>query len=232
MAVVGKKLVLLGGGGHCKSVLDAVLRVGEYDDIVIVDPDLQVGTDIYGCQVVGDDSILPHLKQQGYECAFIAIGSISDTSLRRKLAARIKSLGFEIPVISDPSAVISRYAEIGPGTFVGKNAIINADAVIGKHCIINTGSIVEHECRIDDFTHVSVGSILCGNSHIGSSCLIGAGAVVIQGLTIGNNTIVGANSTVLTNLEDNVRVYRFVTGGYSLAVIYLLLSRSIFREVA
>lgn len=211
MAIHGKKIVLIGGGGHCKSVMDAVLQSDEYDDIVIVDPNLPIGTEIHGCRVIGDDSVLSLLKKQGYEYSFITVGSISDTSLRRKLAEQVESLGFKIPVISDPSAVISKYVEIGAGTFVGKNATINADAVVGKHCIINTGGIIEHECSIGDFTHVSVGSILCGNVHIGSDCFIGAGAVMIQGLTIGENTIVGANSTVLTSLEDNMKVSKFVT---------------------
>ena len=34
---------------------------------------------------------------------------------------------------------------------------------------------------------------------------------MIQGLTIGENTIVGANSTVLTSLEDNMKVSKFFT---------------------
>lgn len=211
MAIHGKKLVLAGGGGHCKSVLDAVLQTDEYEEIVITDSELPIGTEICGCRVVGDDGVLLSLKRQGYEYAFVTVGSISDITIRRKLAEKIRNLGFKIPVIADPSAVTSEYSRIGMGTFIGKNAVVNADAAIGEYCIINTGSIIEHDCSVGDFTHVSVGSILCGNVHVGSGCFIGAGAVVIQGLIVGNNTIVGANSTVLTNLEDNMKVHKFVT---------------------
>ena len=35
---MGNKIVLIGGGGHCKSVLDSILRTCNYDEIVITAP--------------------------------------------------------------------------------------------------------------------------------------------------------------------------------------------------
>lgn len=206
-----KKLVLIGGGGHCKSVLDAVLRRSEYSEIVITDPEITEGTKICGCRVVGTDEALPNLLNWGFEHAFITVGSITNPSIRIKLVDKAKALGFIFPVIVDPSAIISDYSQIGNGTFIGKNAVINADTTIGKHCIINTGCIIEHECRVGDFTHISVGSILCGNVRVGKESFIGAGATVIQGIKIGNHTVVGANSIVLTDVEDCMKVNKFVT---------------------
>lgn len=208
--VIMKKIVLIGGGGHCKSVLDALLRTNDYSRIVITDPDIKVGTKVFGCQVVGNDNELERLILDGFKYAFITVGSIIDTSLRKKLADKIEKIGFKIPIIIDPAATVSEYAKIGKGTFVGKNTVINADSEIGKNCIINTGSIIEHECYVSDFVHVSVGSILCGNVHIGKESFIGAGATVIQGVKIGSNTIVGANSTVLKDVGDNTTVYGIV----------------------
>ena len=206
-----KKLVLIGGGGHCKSVLDAALRSGEYSEIVITDPEITVGTEICGCKVVGTDEMLPNLLRQGYGYAFITVGSITNPSLRIKLAGKAKALGFIFPIISDPSAVVSEYAHVGAGTFIGKNVVVNTDTMIGEHCIINTGCIIEHECQVGDFAHISVGSILCGNVKVGKESFIGAGSTVIQGIKIGNQTIVGANSTILTDMEDHMKVNKFVT---------------------
>ncbi len=198
-----KKLVLIGGGGHCKSVLDTALRSGEYSEIVITDSRIAAGTEIFGHRVVGTDEILPNLVEQGYEYAFITVGSITDSSLRTKLASRAKALGFIFPIIVDPSAVISDYAHIGDGTFIGKNAMVNADAIVGEHCIINTGCIIEHECQVGDFTHISIGTVLCGNVSVGKGCFIGAGVTVIQGLIIGKNTVVGAGAVVSKELPAN-----------------------------
>ena len=77
--------------------------------------------------------------------------------IRDSLYSRLKNIGFSLPVISDPSAVISEHSVIGEGTFVGKNAVVNADARIGKMTIINTASVVEHEVSVGDFSHIAVG---------------------------------------------------------------------------
>ena len=198
-----RKLVLIGGGGHCKSVLDAALRTNKYDEVVITDPEIRSGTEIFGCRVVGSDDILPELKERGFTDACITVGNIGAPLIRKKLAEKGNMLGFEFPAIVDPSAVVSDHARIGRGTFVGKNAVVNADATIREHCIINSGSIIEHECNVGAFSHVAVGTVLCGNSAVGSECFIGAGSTVIQGIVIGSKCMVGAGALVNRNLPDN-----------------------------
>lgn len=204
------KIVLIGGGGHCKSVLDAILRAGIYSKIVITDPVLTAGEKILNCEVVGDDSVLPDLYQDGFINAFISVGSITDVKIRKRLVELADRIGFFLPNIIDPSATVSEHAKLGRGVFVGKQSVINADVVIGSHCIINTGCIIEHECQIDEFTHVSVGSILCGNCVVGAESFVGAGSTVIQGVKIGKKTIIGAGSLVLNDIAENMQVHGIV----------------------
>lgn len=47
--------------------------------------------------------------------------------------------------------------------------------------MINTGAIIEHDCRVSNFSHVAVGSVLCGEVIVGENTLIGANATVIHG---------------------------------------------------
>ena len=204
------KLVLIGGGGHCKSVLDAALRMNIFEDIVITDPNINPGTKIRGCSVVGSDDCLERLHSDGYDYAFITVGSVGINSLRKILSYKVSELGFKFAVIRDPSAIVSDSAIIREGTFVGKNSVVNADVIIGKHCIINTGSIVEHECKIGDFSHISVGTVLCGQVTVRDNCMIGAGSTVIQCLNIGQNVVIGANSTVLADVGDDMKCYGIV----------------------
>ena len=178
------RLVLIGGGGHCKSVLDAALRVGAFQEIVILDPGLPVGSEMMGCAVYGGDDKMVELKEKGFDHAFITVGCVGDTSLRRKLAERADTYGFNYPCIIDPSAVVSEFSKLEAGVFVGKNAVINAGAQIGNHAIINTGAIIEHNCHIGAFTHVAVGATVCGDCSIDEDVFIGAGATLIQGLMI------------------------------------------------
>ena len=199
---MSKKIVLIGGGGHCKSVLDTLLRNKEYDEIIITDYDITAGTKICGCEVIGNDDLLPKLLENGFLDAFITVGSIKSTALRRRLFNLACQIGFNIVNIIDRSAVISEYSKFGKGVFVGKYSVINADAQIGNCAIINTGAIVEHECSIGDFAHVSVGSKLCGNVTIENDSFIGAGSTVIQGITVGKDSIIGAGSIVIKNVEE------------------------------
>lgn len=201
------KLVLVGGGGHCQSVLDTIKRVGDYESIVITDKNMPAGETTCGCVVVGGDDHLVGLFRDGYKNAVITVGSIKQTTVRRKLFEEVKSQGFALPTIIDPSAVVSDSAEISEGVFVGKNSTINSGCWIGVCAIINTGAIVEHNCRLGDFSHVAVGAVICGDCEIGDDVLVGANATVIQGIRIGNNSIIGAGSVILADVPDNKTVY-------------------------
>ncbi|MCR4639503.1 acetyltransferase [Ruminococcus sp.] len=200
---MGKKIVLIGGGGHCKSVLDTLLRNNEYDEIVITDNDIPVDSTIMGCRVAGNDDVLSDLLVSGFTDAFITVGSIKSTKVRHILFEKAETIGFNMINIIDKSATVSEYAKLGKGIFIGKCTIVNADAAIGDAAIINTNSVIEHECVVGNFTHISVGAKLCGNVKIGNDTFIGAGSVVIQGVRIGNNVIIGAGSTVIDNVNDN-----------------------------
>ncbi len=204
---MGNKLVLIGGGGHCKSVIDTAKRLSRFDEIVVTDPIISIGESILGCKVVGSDDSLGMLREIGFDYAFITVGCVNVSSTREKLVDKAKVFGFKFPTIVDPSSVVSESAFIGEGAFLGKNVIINAGSTIGRHSIVNSGSIIEHDCEVGDFSHVSVGTIICGDVIIGENSMIGAGSTIIQSVRIGNHVLIGANSTVLTNVPDNAKEY-------------------------
>lgn len=207
MMLGAKKLLLIGAGGHCLSVLDSLLSSYEYLDIGIIDKSGSITKDIMGVPVVGYDEDLECLYTKGYKEAFITVGSIGNAFIRRSLYNHVKKIGFEIPNIIDKTSIVSEYCTLGEGIYIGKNAIVNACTQIGNMSIINTSSVVEHECNIDDFVHIAPGSILCGNVHIDKETHVGAGSVIKQGIHIGNKTIIGMGSVVLSDIRDNVTAY-------------------------
>lgn len=200
------KLVLIGGGGHCKSVLDSALRMNAFECIVITDAKIAPGTQICGCEVIGADDCLSDLRKQGFDKAFITVGSVKPNPLRGQLAEKASSMGYEFATIIDSTAVVSDFTDIEEGTFIGKSAVINAGVHIGRHCIINTGAIIEHDCLIGDFSHVSLGSILCGGVILGNNCMVGAGSTVIQYKKIGNGTVIGAGAVVNKDVPSGMTV--------------------------
>ena len=201
---MNRKILLIGGGGHCHSVLDSILSLNIYSEIGIID---NRNTSYRGISVIGTDEDIPDLYKDGWTEAFITVGSIGNTDIRRRLFSLLNTVGSNIPVIIDPSAIIAADVSIKRGTYIGKKAIINAGASIGECSIINSGAIVEHDCTIGDFSHISPGAIICGHSTIGNDSHIGAGAVVKQELQIGNNCMIGMGSIVTRNVNDHISAY-------------------------
>lgn len=201
-----RKILLIGGGGHCYSVLDSLLQYEYYDEISIVDTAPNIGNKILGIEVIACDSDLPYLKNEGYTDAFITLGSIENPEVRSEIMAYILSLGFNVPNIVDRSSIIAKDCCLGRGIFIGKNSIINTGSIIGDGSIINTSGIIEHGCRVGMFSHISPSAVLCGNVEIGNYVHVGANATIIQGIHIGNNVIIGAGSVVLKDIQNNSKV--------------------------
>jgi sugar O-acyltransferase (sialic acid O-acetyltransferase NeuD family) len=204
---MNKKILLVGGGGHCKSVLDSLLELDCYSTIGIIDKKQNIGQEILGVSIIGCDDDLPQLFSDGYNNAFVSVGSIGNPKLRIKLFNKLCEIGFEIPNIVDPSAVLSSSIYIGNGVYVGKNAIINVGSIIHKGAIINNGAIIEHDCLIGDFAHIAPGTVLCGEVQVGKNTHIGANSVIKQRLKIGSDSIIGMGSVVLKDIEDNIIAY-------------------------
>jgi len=197
------KLLMIGGGGHCNSILDSLLEQGIYDTISILDINENLGKTVRGISIIGTDDDLMNLYQQGYKYAFVAIGNLEKIHYRKSIIKKVKQLGYKLPNIIDMSSQVSKTAMISDGIFVGKNVIINASTTIGSCSIVNTGCIIEHDCVIGEETHIAPGSVICGNVNIGDNTYIGANSTIKQGLKIGKNVIVGMGSVVLHNILEN-----------------------------
>jgi sugar O-acyltransferase (sialic acid O-acetyltransferase NeuD family) len=189
-----ESIVILGNSGHAKSLADAIERQGQYKIAGYVVNDERTDNMIY--PIIGKDCDLQGIFSSGIENAAVGIGYLGKSDIRERLYAKLKNTGFKLPVICDPSAIVSKHAIIGEGTFIGKGAIINANADIGKMCIINTGAIVEHDCVVNEFSHIAVGAVLCGGVKVGKAAFIGANATVIQEITIPAKSIIGAGMTI------------------------------------
>lgn len=200
-------LLLIGGGGHCNSVLDSVLHASKYSKIGIIDKRENIGRSILNISIIGCDDDLIELYRQGYSSAFITLGSIGNPSIRIKLFNLLEKIGFEIPNIIDSTAVVSDHVNMEAGIYIGKNAVINVGTYIGKGAIINTSSTIEHDCTIEKFSHIAPGALLCGGVHVGENTHIGAKSVVKQQTMVGANTIIGMGSVVLHDIGNNVLAY-------------------------
>jgi len=196
------KLILLGGGGHCESVIEVILGLPNYNIVGILDPGFNEYEEkkILGFPIVGRDNDIERYVEKG--CKFvITVGQIKSSSIREKLYDLVISNGGELPVIIANSARVSSSAKISDGTVILQNAVVNANSKIGICSIVNTGAIIEHGCYLGNFSHVATGVILNGDVNCGNSSFIGSGTVVNQGVKIQDNVIIASGSVVRKNID-------------------------------
>ena len=186
-------IILIGGGGHCHSVIDVIEQEDKYTIMGIVDVKENVGKTVLGYRVIGCDDDLETLF---LECpnALITIGHIQSNQIRVDLFNRLKKIGFHSPIIISPLAYVSQHANIEEGTVVMHQALINANVNIGKNCIINTKALIEHDAIVEEHCHISTGCIINGNVKIEAHTFVGSNATTKEGATI--NQFVKAGSVI------------------------------------
>lgn len=189
---MSKNVIVIGGGGHAKVVIDCIQSAG--DTVVgILDDSLAPGTEILGIKVLGKVA-----SCSGYpDCCFVI--AIGNNTVRKAIAEKLDVCWY---TAIHPRAVISQYATIGCGSMILANAVINAGAAVGSHCILNTACVVEHDNHIGDFVHISPRAALAGNVSVGDLTQIGIGAVVRQNIAICGSCLVGAGAAVVKDILE------------------------------
>ena len=190
-----KKIILIGGGGHCKSVIDVIEQEGKYEIAGIIDKTKFLDSKILGYPVIGNDSDLESLASK-YKNALVTVVQIKSALARIKLYDLAIKAGFTLPSIISPSAYISKHSKIGNGTVIMGNVIVNANVSIGDNCIINSKALIEHDCIISNHCHISTNAIINGGVKIGSKCFIGSNATTKDNTIIDENSFVKAGSIV------------------------------------
>lgn len=192
-------LILIGGGGHCKSVIEVAESAG-YEIKGILDMPDEVGKEVLpGHKVIGTDDEIPQYVE---ECDFIiTVGFIKNPALRIKLYNKVKAAGGRLATIIASTAHVSKYAELGEGTVIMHQAFVNAGAKIGDNCIINTFVNIEHDAEVGNQCHISTGTMVNGECKIGENCFIGSQSVCANCIEIASDIIVGAGSVVRKSIR-------------------------------
>lgn len=189
-------IILIGGGGHCHSVIDVIEQEGRFRIKGIVDKTKPLGSSVLGYPVIGNDNDLDNLVKK-YQYALITVGQIKSPSLRIKLFDLAVKAGFILPTIVSPNAYVSKYVTLGKGVIVMHDALINVNTIISENCIVNSKALIEHDCQIFKHCHISTNVTINGGVTIKEGCFIGSGVVTKESITIDENSFIKAGSVVI-----------------------------------
>lgn len=190
-----EKIILVGGGGHCKACIDVIELQGKFEIAAIVDTPDKIGQHILNYPILFTDEDLPKLAKE-YHYFLITVGHIKSVELRIKLFETLCSLKVQFPTIISPISYVSKYASIGEGSIVMHHALINAGAKVGSNSIINSKALVEHDSIVGNFCHISTGAVLNGGVIVGNNSFVGSNAVVKQKVIISDNSFIKAGSLI------------------------------------
>lgn len=188
------------GGGLGREVADIARRINSkynyWDRIIFIDDTMTEGFHS-GLKILNFNSI-SH-SPDDYEIV-IAIG---EPSSRAVLLSKVKSKGFTLATLIDPTSIISETAKIGQGTVICEFVTIHTNVVIGESCYIQPYSCIGHDIVIGDNCILSTFFAPGGNCIFGNNIFVGMSSSIKQKLTIGSNSIIAMGSSVFNNVDEN-----------------------------
>jgi sugar O-acyltransferase (sialic acid O-acetyltransferase NeuD family) len=194
-------LILIGGGGHCKSCIDVIEQEKKFTIAGVVDIPERKGQSVLGYAIIASDDELSELVTR-YSYFLITLGQIKTAQKRVELFELVQQFGAHLPLVISPRAYVSPHSKIGAGTIIMHHASINAGACIGNNCIINTASLVEHDAIVEDHCHISTSAVVNGGVRVRKCSFIGSNTMIREYIEIGENSVVGAGLRVMHNLPD------------------------------
>ena len=194
-----EKIVLVGGGGHCKSCIDVIEQAGKFQIVGIFYVPDKLHQKLLGYEIMATDDDLPQLVNENTNF-LVTLGQIKSPEKRIRIFQILKELKAKLPVIISPIAYVSQHAQINEGTIIMHHAIINAGAKIGQNCIINSKALIEHDAVIADHCHIATGAIINGGVTVGSGTFFGSNAVCKEYIEIGKNVVIGCGVKITKNI--------------------------------
>jgi sugar O-acyltransferase (sialic acid O-acetyltransferase NeuD family) len=194
-----EKIILIGGGGHCKACIDVIEQEGRFTIAGIVDVPDKKQHNVLCYPVIGTDADLAELIKT-FPNVLITLGQIKSPARRMELFNDLMQMGALFPVIQSPFAYVSPHAHVAEGTIVMHHALINAGARVGRNCIINNKALIEHDAVIEDYCHISTGAVVNGGVKIGSGSFFGSNAVCKEYIEIGESAVIGCGAIIVKNI--------------------------------
>lgn len=198
-------IVLIGGGGHARVLVEA-LRAG---GVTIVGFIATAPTDASGVMAAipflcSEDEFLTQPRR---DLKLVnGVGSIGNPERRRAVYERYRAAGLAFASVVHPATVIASDVTLDDGAQIMAGAIIQPGARIGANAIVNTGACIDHDCTIGAHAHIAPGAVLAGDVIVGEGVHVGAGATIKQGVRVGARSVVGAGAVVIADVAPGITV--------------------------
>lgn len=201
------KVIIYGGGGLSKMIIETVRVLGCYQIVGVIDDHMKKGEDIIGSPVLGGAEILNDLYHQGIRMAVNSVGGIGNYQVRLKVFRQLAESGFVCPAIVHPTTHIDPSAHLSAGVLVLAQSYVSGHAFIGHGSLINNSVVVSHDCVLGVCTNLSPGAMTAGDVHIGDFTQVGMNATINIGVKVGSRCLIGNGATIKADVPPDTRVH-------------------------
>ena len=200
-----KRVVILGAGGHARSVLNAFRDSNkekkQWEILGFIDEDKNNHK-----QILCDTPVLggfDWLDKNGSKNIYV-INAVASPGIKKKMVEKAQKRNLRFCSLIHPSVWKSEYVINGEDTFIAAGNILTTYITIGNHVIINLSCTIGHDSIVEDFATLAPGIHVSGNALIHEGADIGAGSVILPGVNIGAWSVVGAGSVVNKDIPPSV----------------------------
>lgn len=187
-----RRLIIIGAGGHARSVAEAVLLSGTFELAGFLDDAFPKLARVWDFPVLGTTVDIEKYRVFA-EVGVVAIGK---NELREVLCGQLTTAGFELVTVIHLHAIVSPKAVLGAGCMVMAGAIVGTEAHLGSGVIVNCGAVVDHHCRVADFGHLGVHAAMAGSSELGRGAWMQAGSALGYGARIDAGVVLAPGEAV------------------------------------
>ena len=179
-------LLIVGAGGHGRSVAEAVLMANQFNLVGFLDD----GAFARGESVLDLPMLGPATAFENYaDKATHAVVAIGNNVLRQNLFTQLQAAGFALASVIHPKAIVSPRALLGSGVAVMAGAIVGTEAMLSQGAIVNCGAVVDHHAQVHEFGHLGVNACMAGGSMLGALAWMQAGSAIGYGVEIAAGTV-------------------------------------------
>jgi sugar O-acyltransferase (sialic acid O-acetyltransferase NeuD family) len=180
------RLLIVGAGGHGRSVAEAVLMADQFNLVGFLDDGAFAnGEAVWGFPVLGPATAFEQYVRQSTH-AVVAIGN---NTVRQKLFVQLQAAGFTLTNIIHPMAIVSPRAQLGVGIAVMAGAVVGTEAALGNGAIVNSCAVVDHHAQVHEFGHLGVNASMAGGSVLGALAWMQAGSAIGYNIQVASGTV-------------------------------------------
>lgn len=198
--MMAKRLLIIGAGGHGRSVAEAVLLSSsmQYSPAprhaltAFLDDAAQPGQQVWDWPVWGTTAMLADCVGR-VDVVLVAIGN---NALRASLHERVRAAGLALATVVHPSAMVSSRATVGEGCAIMAGAVVGTGARLDEGAIVNCGAVADHDCVVEAFGHLGVNASMAGGTVLGRGAWMQAGSSLGYGVKVPAGTVLRAGEAM------------------------------------